>query len=213
MKRFVASALVVVLAVVLVGCLAFETKEYYWKLNRDGSGEGKIVWRNIFSTGNSDEEDYTADDFASLINDYYEGETLEDENPGFRKVKKRLFVENGVICGEITFEFDEISDIGFYRYKGEGPLMFYLGGFDETFESSNGDWGGDDFPIVFWSEGTKKCELVTSGDDPYDEGAESIMDYYEQWKKDGTVPETGEYDYDDSGEENPANRIKRAIDN
>jgi len=208
MKKIVAWAVIVMVGVLTVGCLTFESKEYSWKINADGSGNGKIVWRNFYSNGN-EEEDASGEDFVSLINDYLEGQSLDDEKDAFKNVKKRLFVEGGVICGEMTFEFGNYTDAGFYRYKNDGPYMFMLAMSDESYFKSNGDWGGDDFQVIFWPGNTKEITLVTSLGDPDEDGAVNLMDYYNDWVKDGTLPETEDYDDTD---DDPASKIRDAVD-
>ncbi|HHS49983.1 MAG TPA: hypothetical protein ENN07_02590 [candidate division Zixibacteria bacterium] len=192
MKKILATLLIAAVAVLTVGCLSFAEKQYTWQIQPDGSGKGTIVYRNIFSSGNTD-DDYTADDFVQLINDYLEGETLENETPGMRNVKKKLFVEDGFLCGEVTFEFAHFNEVGFYQYKGKGPMMFYLSNSSETFINSSGDWAGEDFPIVFWPEGTKEFNVVTTMGDPYEEGAVSLIPLYEHWEKTGELPDVEEY--------------------
>ncbi len=194
MKKTFAWMLIVAVGLMAFGCLTFESKEYYWEIDSDGSGSGRIVWRNLFSNGNED-EDGSAEDFVSLIDDYLEGESLGDENDAFKNVKKRLFVEDGVLCGEMTFEFGRLTDASFYRHKGEGPYMFMLATSDEIYYKSNGDWGGDDFQIIFWESGTKKLELVTTLGDPEEDGVVELLDYFSDWEKDGTLPEVVEEDY------------------
>lgn len=195
MNKIVVWLLIAGLAILSFGCLSFESKEYYWSIEEDGSGSGKIVWRNIYSSGN-EEESMADEDFVSLINDYLEGESLEDENAAFKNVKKRLFVEDGVLCGEMTFDFGKYDDAGFYRYKGEGPYMYMLAITDETFYKSNGDWGGEDFQVVFWPDNVTEFTLVTTYGDPEEEGAEDLMAFYEDWKEDGTLPEIEEDTYE-----------------
>lgn len=206
MTKFFAYFSAVAICFFAIGCLTAQYKEYTWNIKPDGSGTGKIVWRNIFSSGNTN-SDESAKDFVSLIDDYLEGSSLEGENPGFNKVKKRLFIEQGELCGEITFEFDELSDIGFYRYQNKGPLMFLLKNYDEKFEECSGDWGGDDFRVAFFDISKKKFTLKTSLSDPTEDGAVFLIKYYEQWKKDGTLPrvdEDSDYENEDEDDTDPA---------
>ncbi len=208
MKKTVAWLLIGALGILIFGCLSFESKEYNWTINKDGSGSGKIVWRNIYSSGN-EEENMADEDFISLINDYLEGENLEDESPAFKKVEKRLFIEDGVLCGEMTFEFGNYEDAGFYRYKGEGPYMYMLAITDESFYKSNGDWGGEDFQIIFWPDNVSNLKLVTTYGDPNEEGAEDLMSFYEDWEEDGILPEI--QGGTDNGDD-PASKIRDAME-
>jgi len=191
MKKFVVWLLIAGMGLLTFGCLSFESKEYSWNINKDGSGSGKIVWRNIFSSGN-EEDDMSDEDFVSLINDYLQGSSLDDERPGFKKVNKRLFIEDGVLCAEMTFEFGRFEEAGFFRYKGEGPYMYNFSTSDETFYKSNGDWGGDNFQVLFWPEKTSEMTLVTTYGDPDEAGAVDLLGYYNTWNETGELPEVEE---------------------
>ncbi|MCK5834058.1 hypothetical protein KAH81_10375, partial [bacterium] len=161
MRKTLSIILIGALTIVLTGCLTTDTKEYTWEFNNDGSGQGKIVFENIFSSGNTD-EDYSLEDFNSLINDYIEGTTLEDTDGGMRDVEKRLYIDDGKLCGEITFKFDNYQDVGFYRYENDGPYMYLVNLGEEFFVNCNGEWAGEDFPVIFWPEATKEFILTTS---------------------------------------------------
>ncbi len=191
MRKVSLAIAVMLIAIFFVGCLAVDRKEYTWKIDADGSGTAKIVYKNIFSSGNT-EEDMSADDFTSLIDDYIEGTAIDDELPDVKNLKKRLYVEDGLLCGEVTFEFEKLSDIGFYRYKGKGPFMRIVDVVDETYIGTNGDWGGEGFPVVFWPDGTTEFELTTSLGDSQEDGSKTLLGYYEAWEKTGELPDAGD---------------------
>src|SRR5437867_1869703 len=111
----------------LTGCLSADHKEIRLSLNADGkSGTGKIIFTNIISEPDDSTKDNSKEDFTgALITEYYEGRKIEGTNKGMRNVKKRLYMEDDMLMGEITFDFDDITKLGFYRYKGEGPYMYY----------------------------------------------------------------------------------------
>jgi len=109
-----------------------------------------------------------------------------------KKIQKRLYIEDGKLCGVIAFEFDKYSDVGFYRYKGKGPFMFFFNAGDETFIDSNGELAGENFPVVFWPEGTKEFKVTTSMGDPEDSGAIMLLDFYKTWEETGELPEIEE---------------------
>jgi len=187
MKKLCSLVLVVILAISLVGCLSVEYKEYKIEIDKNGSGQGKIIWRNISSSTDSETEDGSAD-FVELIEEYLEGNAIEDENPGFKKTKKKLFMENGQLCGQIEFEFDHYEDIGLYRHHDEGPYMFILGTIDEGFVESNGEYAGENFPLIFWDSGTKEFEFVTSINQASTEESKLLIDHYKLWKETGKLP-------------------------
>jgi hypothetical protein len=124
------------------------------------------------------------EDFSSLMIDYYEGSEIENEFPEATLVSKKLFEEDDVLCGEIVLEFPTLSAAHLYQHKGIGPLMYCLSCYSidsEYFSESNGEFGGDVMPVIFWEEGTKKLELKTDVTVP-DETTVSLVDNYRTWK-------------------------------
>ena len=83
---------------------------------------GRIIFTNTVSEPDDSTKDNSKDDFNSaLITEYYQGRKIEGGNKGMKNVKKRLYIDDDVLMGEVTFDFDDITKLGFYRYKGEGP--------------------------------------------------------------------------------------------
>ncbi|MBN1637623.1 MAG: hypothetical protein JW866_01555 [Ignavibacteriales bacterium] len=166
MKKPITLILTIIFAVVLMfsGCLSVEKKEYYYKVNEDGTGEGKIKYINIISEMD-DETDVSDVDFDELISNYLNGTYFEDENPYFVVEDKILFEENGVLCAEVSFTFNSFPQIGFYKYPkcDCSPIMYYIGGLSETYEESNGEYLGDESSMYFivWEAGTKEFEFTT----------------------------------------------------
>ncbi len=151
------------LPVLLGGCLIVEGKDYRFKLNPDGSGSASITFHNIMSA-EDESADASAKDYTELITRYLKGNEFEQDHPGYRNVKKRLYEEDGVLNGEVTFEFDSYEEVGLYRFENKGIWMYYTnpGGFNyEQYHSTNGTYGGDSMPVIFWSEGTKEFTVIT----------------------------------------------------
>jgi hypothetical protein len=124
------------------------------------------------------------EDFMSLINDYYTGSSIEDEFPGTTLVDKKLFEENGVLCGEITLAFTDLSQVKLYQHNGKGAIMYPLncGSLDsETFSGGNGTYGGDNMPVVFWDQGAKSMTMSTIVTE-VDETTLSLLDEYLEYK-------------------------------
>jgi hypothetical protein len=168
----------------LSGCLTCEKKVYTFEIKGDNTGILTIKYINIMSI-KDDSLDVSAEDFQTLVSDYYDGEELQNAFPDAKVVNRRLFKENGVLCGEVIYEFSDISAAKLYKYKGEGPFMYCLGcsSLDsEYFSESNGEYGGDVMPVVFWEEGTKKLSLTTDVTYP-DETTVSLLDNYLEWEK------------------------------
>ncbi len=184
-KQFL--SLFAVLAIFLGGCLTAEQKELRLSLSADGkSGTATIVFTGIASEQGDDTMDVSKDDFNSLISEYYQGKTLENAMPGTSNIKKRLFMSGGQLVGELSFDFEDISKLGFFRYKGQGPYQYYTladGYFTSgQFAASNGTFGGEKMPIVFWDELTKDFYVKMSLSSP---GAPrtSLLEKYNQWEK------------------------------
>lgn len=165
MKKILLLFVIVICSANLIGCLAVETKEYYFKLNKDKSGEGTIKYINIMRT--VDSAGSVDADYDELINSYLRGTMPENEMMGVKNVKKRLFEEDNHLCGEITFEFDDITTLKFFNYKNS-VWAYYLGsssmgllGGSETYFSSNGTYGEANMPVIFWTNAEKEFRFKT----------------------------------------------------
>ncbi len=155
------------LGLFLAGCLTADFKEMRISLNEDGkSGTGTFIFTGISSEKGDDTLDQSKADFNSLITEYYQGKTLETAFPTMKNIKKRLFSNGDQLIGEITFDFDDINKMGIFRYKNSGPYMYYTlsdGYFTSgQFASSNGTYGGEKMPVVFWDETSKDFYLKMS---------------------------------------------------
>lgn len=190
MKKFIKLALVALVPLILSSCLTSAYKEYRFFVNKDGSGTGIIKYVNIVSQ-EDEETDVSETDFNELINDYVNGETFENDNPGYTVTNKRLFEENGTLCGEVEFTFNSFDDIKFKDFDCKcSPLMYYLGGLTETFMESNGEYLSTDefdFPMITWEKkfkGNEPMELYFKTivtDDLSD--CHSLLDEYEEWER------------------------------
>lgn len=177
----------ILLAVMLQGCLSVETKEYSFSLKKDKSGKGIIKYINLMS----DKKDSTSTmegDYQDLLDNYIKGSKIEEELHGVKNVKKRLFEEDNQLCAEITFEFDDITKLKFYKYKETGPWCYYLGftpmglmGGSEAYFSSNGTYGGETVPIIFWDGDEKEFQFKTSANPP----SKTTTSLLETWKQKG----------------------------
>lgn len=165
----------------LSGCLTHKKKEYTFQFTGKDSGRLTIKFINIMSTMD-DTLDVSEDDFASLITDYYEGSEIENDFPDATLVDKRLFEENGVLCAEIVLDFPTLAACHLYQHHGKGPYMYCLGCYSidsEYFNSSNGEFGNDIMPVVFWEEKSNPLTLATDVTTP-DETTMSLLD---RWKE------------------------------
>ncbi len=148
----------------LTGCLGYETKEYSFKLNKDGhSGAAVIRYYEIYSrTGSGDESE---SDWKVLNDEYLNGDRLNEGFMKVRNIKKRLYVEDGKLNGEMTFEFDSLSHAGIYRFDAN-TFIKYIDPKEELFTGGNGRSGGDILPVVFWNKSEMTLKIVpTSASD------------------------------------------------
>jgi hypothetical protein len=183
-KIYAAFLLIALFAFSLTGCLNVEKKEYTVKLNPDNSGTMTVKYINIISTEEED-KDVSMKDFATLITDYYEGDKAVENFIGAKNVKKRLFEEDGVLCAELTFDFDTLGTSNIFQYDMNSPYMAALNEkFDgEAIDNTNGDHGLWRFKHHFLKKGAKELKwstIVTSDLT----GAHSLLKNYNSWKKD-----------------------------
>lgn len=171
-----------VLAIVLTGCLTVESKEYRIRINPDLSGEATIRFVNILSES-EDTLDITADDFQQLSQFYLEGTQLEKENPGFKNVRKRLYEQNGVLMGEVSFSFDSISAVRIFRFDRSSPFMYFVGSplSAEQLVETNGIRGPDWMPVVFWNHEDTEFYVKTKvvSEVPYHR---SLLKRFQEWQ-------------------------------
>lgn len=175
---------ILIVPVILSGCLTCEKKEYTFVLTGPNSGKLTIKYINIFSSliDSAGEIDR---DYDELINMWLKGEKIERDFPDAQKIKKRLFEENGQLCGEVVMEFDKLENMRLYRFNHAGPFMFSLSAFNddgENFFRSNGEYGGDKMPVLFWPDFMKTLTITTRIADP-DTSVRSMLPL---WKARGT---------------------------
>jgi len=144
------------------GCLTVESKEYSVKLRTDHSGEATIKFINIMSE-TDDTVDISNEDFQQLIEMYLHGTQMEKENPGFRNARKRLYEENGVLCGEITLTFDSLGALRLFKFDNDSPYMYFVGSplSAEQYVESNGSFGREWMPVVFWPKDARELYVKT----------------------------------------------------
>jgi hypothetical protein len=165
----------------LIGCLTVEFKEYRIKLKNGTSGEATIKFINILSESD-DTTSVAREDFQLLIDSYVAGTKFERENPGYRNVKKRLFEENGVLCGEVSFLFDSLATVRFFRFDKDSPYMYYATNplSSEVLVETNGIEGEKWMPIVFWKRDEREFYVKTrlSSESRY---RTSLLKQFREW--------------------------------
>lgn len=161
LRRLLPALLAAVLLPVAGGCLTSEYKEYRIKLRADRSGDATIRFVNILSE--SDDSTAASEDFEELVNGYLLGTKIEKGNPSFHNVKKRLYEQDGVLVGEVSFSFDSLAVVRLFKYDAGSPIMFFLGDrrTSELLVETNGTYGRDWMPVVFWPAGATELTLRT----------------------------------------------------
>lgn len=162
-KRLLSFILLIIISLGLVSCLTCERKEYVFQLTGENSGKLTIRYINIFSSLIDSTGELDAD-YDEMINLWLNGEKIERDFPQAKKIRKRLYKEEGTLCGEVSIEFDELSEVRLYRYLGEGPYMFSMSAVNddgENFLQSNGEFDGENMPVIFWPEDTQTLRFST----------------------------------------------------
>ena len=171
------------LALLIIGCLQPITKEYSFHLKPDGSGNGKIRFVDICSV-DAEGEEGVVEDFDLLINDYVQGNYFEEENAQLNVTDKKLFEENGILVGEITFEFASLTDAGLFRYDECDccPIMLIELTLGETIGQSNGKLADGVDGIYLWDKDESDISFSTVFE-ATDSGKVSLLPMYNEWLK------------------------------
>lgn len=182
MKKLV--PLILLLAALSVGCLNVQNKTYTFKLNPDGTGTGSIFFYNIHSS-DEEERDVSFKDFGTLVTDYVEGTTFDDENPDWTITKKDLFEQDGVLCGRVDFTFSSMGSAKLYRTAdcNCAPILLLPGAIDETLTEHNGNavaLGSSE--VIEWAADTKEITYKTEVTSDV-ENVRNLTEHYAAWKK------------------------------
>ncbi len=179
-KKVLYFILFLIVGLSLSGCLTCERKEYTFQLTGVNSGKLTIKYVNIFSSL-IDSTGELSSDYDEMVNLWLKGEKLEKDFPHAINFKKRLFAEDGVLCGEVIMEFDDLSKVSLYRFQDTGPYMFSLSGVNddgETFLQTNGEFGGEKMPVIFWNEDVQSLRFSTKIAEP----DTSCVSMLQQWE-------------------------------
>lgn len=162
--------LFLVITFLLSSCLTCETKEYTFKFTGKNSGNLTIKYNNIMSKNDSktlSNLEALNEDYEVLINKYIKGDEVEKAYPNAKIVSKRIFEENGKLCGEIVFEFVSIDQVLLFQINEKSPYMFQsFDSYSETITSTNGNVGPNYFNVVYWDSKMNTLMLKTSVDTP-----------------------------------------------
>ncbi len=181
-KSLLLSIVVLVLAFVVSSCLTCETKEY--KISFTGKNKGKLTikYNNIMSKFDSEEltqQEELNKDYNELIDNYIKGDEATKAFPNAKLVSKRLFEENGKLCGEAVYEFEGLDQVKIFQPNDKCPYMYYISDLmTETYKNSNGTKGPDYFPAIYWDNTSKSLEFTTTVNEPDDK----TTSLYSKWK-------------------------------
>jgi len=181
-RKITSFSLFLLLALLISSCLTCERKEYVFQLTGPNSGKLTIRYINIFSNS-LDSVGELKTDYEELSGMWLKGEKIERDFPKAEHVKKRLFELNGELCGEVTMEFNDLRDVRLFQYYHKGPYMFSLSAVPddgETFLQTNGDYGGEHMPVIFWPDDSRTLRFTTTIAKP-DSTTVSMLSY---WKAD-----------------------------
>jgi len=164
------------------GCLTVERKDFTINLNADGSGNMTIRYVNLVSKFESEPDSSIVDnDFNQLIYSFDNDKRVLKDYPNVKNIRKRLFEEDGVLNAEVTFEFDQIQDVKLYSYDDKSPYMVFAGGIGELYKTSNGKYGNQDMPVIFWDKGIKILQWSMSVQSDLKD-TESLLQKYKEWE-------------------------------
>jgi len=168
------------LVIVFTSCLTVERKDYSFKFAAKEGGEMTIVFYNILSSS-EDGKDMSTKDFNDLINNYYKGTKIQDEYPTCKIIKKELYDDNGVLSAKIILKFNKMADVKLYQHQNKGSIMLYISSIYETYDKSNGQYGGDIMPVIFWKK-SKKLTLTTKVQEPSKKTV-SLLEKFKAWQE------------------------------
>ena len=184
MKKIITSILIISASMmILTGCLVVEKKVYKIELTSPTSGKATIKFVNLVSK-KDEGRDVSLKDFAELVTDYYEGPKYEQDFPGARNLKKRLFEENGVLCSEVSFDFDSLSTVKLFKFDKDSPYMFYNSNMSNTEEIDvhNGIYESDKMPVLFWRKDIKQLTWTSFVQKDLTDCI-SLLDQFKAWEK------------------------------
>lgn len=182
--RSVHYVMVIVLTLFLTSCLTCEKKEYTFQFTGANSGRLTIRYINIFANS-LDSIGELRTDYDELMDMWFNGEKIERDFPKASKFKKRLYEQNGELCGEVTMEFKDLSDVRLFRYHDQGPFMFSMSSVTddgENFMLCNGEYGGEHMPVIFWPTDSKTLRFTTSIARP-DSASVSMLETYRKYSE------------------------------
>lgn len=167
----------------LSACLTVETKEYTFEIKGDNTGTLTITYLNILSQLD-DEKDVSEIDFAELEEKYMNGSELEASYPNATNFRKRLWIQDNKLCGEVKMDFSSFESVKLYKMDNKSPYLLNIKSLlnTESYLESNGKYAGEEIQLVVWDKKTKILKLKTRITTP-DETYLSLVNAYTNARK------------------------------
>jgi len=153
---------------------------YKYEFTGKNTGTLTILYYNISSSNDSEGVAHT--DFTELIDSYLNGSKPQDEFPGAQVIKKELYEDNGKLCARMVLGFSDLKTARLYQADPKGAYMLHMSSFSESYVSSNGTWGGEIMPVVFWDRKLKTLDVTTTVEKNIDNTL-NLLEMYKAWKK------------------------------
>ena len=165
------------LLILFTGCLTVEKKEYIIELTDGTSGTLTVKYYNIMSQPD-DGKDVSLEDFGILVDDYLNGDKVNENFPNTTIISKELFEANGMLCGKVVLKFNALKYVKLYRHHVKGPYMWNIfNSFSEKVETTNGEYDEDKFSAIFWSENTKIFKISTIANENVEKNVSLLKKY------------------------------------
>jgi len=173
----------IALSFLVSGCLTVEKKEYIFTLTGKNSGTLTMKFINIMSI-KDDSTDMSSEDFEELLSSYVNGDQIEKDYPTATNIRKKLYEENEQLCATVTLDFPDLATARLYQHDKKSPYMLCIKSAldSESYLDSNGEYGGEVMPVVFWEPRLTKLTLSTEVTQP-EGNTISLLDNYRKWKK------------------------------
>ena len=163
--------------ILFTGCLTVEKKEYIIELTDGTSGTLTVKYYNIMSQPD-DGKDVSLEDFGILVDDYLNGDKVNENFPNTTIISTELFEANGMLCGKVVLKFNALEYIKLYRHHEKGPYMWNIfNSFSEKVETTNGEYDEDKFSAIFWSENTKIFKISTIANENVENNVSLLKKY------------------------------------
>jgi hypothetical protein len=167
---------VVTLFALGTACPKVEKKTYRFDMKQRS---GTLTFQNIFT----DEPEKSDKDFMQLVENVVEGQSVEEDHPGWKISAKTLFDHEGRLDGLVTFEFEDASAAGLFKHDKKSPYIWCASQEDnEKVSQTNGDQIMELPGCVVWDRKTSEMWVTVDLEEP-EEDDKSLLDSWSRWSK------------------------------